>query len=212
MDRMSPSNSAQRAQVNYSADEWNREYGSGVYRDKWSLDWPTADLVATVSALRFHRGLAAVDLGCGSGSEALYLASKGFRVTAIDLSPVAVQIARQRARVAELQVDFRVASVFDLPVAAAAIDFANDRGCLHSLPHEAWPKYAKELARVLKPGGYALIRGSSNRNDPSFATISSETIEANFDASVFEHLAIDEIRLCASHNHLVAALVLLQRR
>ena len=198
-------------QNRYSVDDWNNEYRCGLHKRKWDLEWPAVDLVATVSALGLSRGLSALELGCGTGSDALFLASKGFIVTAVDVSSEALAMARRRADAASLAVEFREASVFDLPIPDATVDFATDRGCLHSLPIHDWSRYANELARVLRPGGHALLRGCGHHQQIEFTSISRERVETYFDVGRFEHCAIEPIKLCASFGHMMALLVLLRR-
>jgi ubiquinone/menaquinone biosynthesis C-methylase UbiE len=199
-------------QLEYSIDDWNLEYTRGSYRNKWDSSMPTPDLVATISALGLSPGTFALDLGCGAGSESLYLAKKGFKVTAIDCSSAAIGIARSRALLSELDVHFYIASVLELPLADSTIDFAIDRGCLHSLPKGNWTRYSGELARVLRSGGYALLRGCSDPSIEAFSHLSSDTIHAYFDTNVFHHIAVEPIQLCTAHGHINATLALLQKR
>ncbi|MGW0333090.1 class I SAM-dependent methyltransferase [Streptomyces sp. NPDC003011] len=100
----------------------------------------------------------ALDLGCGPGRNALWLAARGFEVDAVDLSPTAVQWARERAREAgaEATVRFHRGDAFALTatVLAGPYDLVYDSGCFHHLPPHRRISYLALLDRVLAPGGH----------------------------------------------------------
>jgi SAM-dependent methyltransferase len=96
----------------------------------------------------------ALDLGCGPGRNAVYLAASGFEVDAVDLSPVAVAWARERAREAGVQVRFHRGDIFSAGLPPGRYDLVYDSGCLHHLPPHRRVSYRDLLDRVLAPGGY----------------------------------------------------------
>lgn len=98
-------------------------------------------------------GSAVLDLGCGAGSNVLYLARSGFEAHGVDLSPTAVSAARDRAREAALAIDVRVGDALSLPYPRARFGGAVDNGCFHTLPVRRRADYAREVARVVRPGG-----------------------------------------------------------
>lgn len=105
----------------------------------------------------------AVDLGCGTGTNALWLAAQGLRVTGLDLSPTAVQAAREKALQQSLSAEFRVADLLagDL---GGRWGFAYDRGCFHVMAEaEQRARFAQVVAEHLAPGGLWLsILGSTD--------------------------------------------------
>lgn len=201
-----------RRQIEFTREDWEAEYDAGGHLSKWDYAWPTPDLVAAAAALELGAGTRALDLGCGTGADAIYLASKGMTVSAIDLSASALRSARARARVTRDRVVFCQANVLALPLPDQSIDFIADRGCLHSLPVQHWPVYAAEVARVLRPRGHCLIRGARQDAGGHFTALSRDSITAAFGTEVFEHLASEPIQLCISRLHLPAMLVLLKKR
>jgi len=98
-----------------------------------------------------------IDLGCGAGTNALFLARAGFRVSGVDIAPGAIDAAQRRARRAGLAVDFRVGDVLRLPYGAGTFAGATDVGCFHTVPAPLRPAYAAEVARILRPGGVFLL-------------------------------------------------------
>lgn len=102
-----------------------------------------------------------LDLGTGSGSQAVALARRGFRVTASDLSPTAIRVARSRADPG-LGIDFRVDGVLATRL-AGPFDFIFDRGCLHSLPPTAAERYVAAVADLLDSAGLLFLKCFSRR-------------------------------------------------
>lgn len=128
-------------------------YLDGAFR-WWHLERPSAELVAARDDGWLGPPGKAVDLGCGLGTEAGYLAAAGWAVIGADLSAAAV------AGAARAHPDARsiLADVLRLPLADASADLLLDRGCFHYLAHADRHRYAREARRVLRRGGRFLLR------------------------------------------------------
>lgn len=99
-----------------------------------------------------------LELGCGNGRNAIFLARLGCDVTAVDFSERALAWARESARQAGVRPEFRRCSVFDAQVPAGSCDLVYDCGCFHHLPPHRRPDYVRLVDRALKPGGgYGLV-------------------------------------------------------
>lgn len=141
-----------------SAAYWDARYAG--HDHLWSKD-ANAQLVEQAASLAPGRAL---DLGCGEGADALWLAERGWRVTGLDLSQVAVERAAARAEQAGLadRTSFHQADVVgeDLaPEVAAALDGAQDLVSLqfiHVPPDEREVLHARAAAAVA-PGGSLLV-------------------------------------------------------
>ncbi|MFC8895393.1 class I SAM-dependent methyltransferase [Streptomyces cinereoruber] len=95
-----------------------------------------------------------LDLGCGPGRNALYLASLGYEVDAVDLSPAAIRWAEERAREAGAEgVRFVCGDAFAPGVLDGPYDLVHDSGCFHHLPPHRRVGHLALLDRVLAPGG-----------------------------------------------------------
>lgn len=96
----------------------------------------------------------ALDLGCGPGRNAVWLAQQGYQVDAVDISPAALAWGRERADRAGVRVSFVRASIFDWPAPEAPYELVFDSGCFHHLPPHRRISYRQLLERVLAPGGW----------------------------------------------------------
>jgi SAM-dependent methyltransferase len=94
----------------------------------------------------------ALDVGCGAGTYSLYMADRGYDVTAIDFMPQAIDMVRRRAAEADQQIDVVHADVRTW-TPDASFDVILDVGCLHSLPLSERGAYRRQLCRWLAPGG-----------------------------------------------------------
>jgi SAM-dependent methyltransferase len=131
------------------AAEWDTRYSE---RDgaRWS-GRPNGRLLAEVSGLTPGRAL---DVGCGEGADAIWLARNGWTVTAIDISDVALTRARQAAELAGAVVEWVCGDALQAPFPAGSFD-------LVSMQYPALPKAAGEAAVLalldaVRPGGLLL--------------------------------------------------------
>jgi SAM-dependent methyltransferase len=102
-------------------------------------------------------GKTVVDFGCGSGENSLLLARHGGRVLGVDISESLLQLARRRMDVNGLagRAQFVVGSAHDLPISDGSVDVVLGIAILHHLDLMAT---AREVHRILKPGGFAIFQ------------------------------------------------------
>lgn len=101
----------------------------------------------------------ALDLGCGTGTNAITLAKAGWQVTGVDFVGKAIRTAREKARRAGVKVSFMVEDVTQLKSLNTAYDFVLDIGCFHNLDEKQKENYIDNLSRLLKPGGFVMMYG-----------------------------------------------------
>jgi len=109
----------------------------------------------------------ALDLGCGTGTNAVELARRGWDVTAIDFSSCAVVAARRRAAAAHVPVVILQGDVSELRGVHGPFDFVLDIGCFHALMSEGQARYAAHVIRRTLPGAtfmlYTFLDDGENR-------------------------------------------------
>ena len=133
----------------------------------WIIEEPPKALIELVEAGEVLP-CKAIDFGCGTGNYAIYLASKGFDVTGVDISPTAIRIARENAKNKGVGCDFVAADVLgDLRDVRGTFDFAYDWELLHHLFPEQRKKYVENVFWKLKPKSRYLSLCFSE-NDPEF--------------------------------------------
>jgi SAM-dependent methyltransferase len=101
----------------------------------------------------------ALDLGCGSGSDPVFLASRGWQVTGVELETRAITEARDRARVAGVPVRFLqgdVTRLEDLGV-GTGFTFVLDVGCFHTLPRDRRGDYVRSVTAAAAPDATMLL-------------------------------------------------------
>ena len=96
--------------------------------------------------------------GCGTGPDACFLAEHGFRVDAVDLIPIAIEIARQQAAARGLDICYAVEDICDLPAEGKQYDMVVDSYCLQCIVFDADRQQVLAGVRTrLKPSGYYLV-------------------------------------------------------
>ncbi len=119
----------------------------------WNIESPPRELISLVEGGQIQP-CKAIDLGCGAGNYATYLASQGFDVTGVDVSSAAVALARDNAKKNGMKCDFLVADVLDgLDEFTGAFEFAYDWSLLHHIFPENRKRYVETVHRVLASGG-----------------------------------------------------------
>jgi SAM-dependent methyltransferase len=112
-----------------------------------------------VDFLQTHKPGQAIDIGCGTGTNVIALATAGWNVTGVDFAPRAIQLARQKAGQAGVQAELLTRDATNLRGIPGPFDLAFDLGCFHSISDTGKRKYLEQLDRILAPGGFWLMYG-----------------------------------------------------
>lgn len=137
-------------------EEWNRKYAETD--SLWSRE-PNRFLVAEAEALTPGRAL---DLACGEGRNAIWLATLGWEVTGVDFSEVAIAKARARAEREEVRVDFVCTDLLEYEPAPEAFELV--LLLYFHLAAEALRQVLAKATRALAPGGTFLLIGHDLTN------------------------------------------------
>ena len=132
-------------------ERFQKRYASGD--TPWDIGKPDVNLTQTVTTVALEP-CKALDIGCGTGDNSIWLAQKNFQVTGIDASETAVQKAREKALQAKIKCTFMVMDFLTGKITGAPFGFAFDRGCFHSFhSDEERQKFAENVAAHLENGG-----------------------------------------------------------
>jgi ubiquinone/menaquinone biosynthesis C-methylase UbiE len=150
----------------------------------WDVGRPQPALVELVRARELNRGRGRVlDVGCGTGENALYLAGNGFSVSGVDLSSRAIAAARAKAVERRRNIDFRTGNALSLEFKDSVFDNVIDSGLFHTFPDDDRPVYAREMARVLVTRGRYFMLCFSEKEPTDWGgprRIRREEIETTF--------------------------------
>jgi SAM-dependent methyltransferase len=146
-----------------SERDWNEHYATGQL--PWDSGVPDEQLVSAVDSGLIAPGRA-FEVGCGTGTNALWLAERGFDVVAVDVAPLAIEAARKKAP-AGVRCEFAVLDFLTGDPPRAPFDFVFDRGVFHTFDApETRARFASRVAALLAPGGQWLSLIGSTEGGP----------------------------------------------
>jgi cyclopropane fatty-acyl-phospholipid synthase-like methyltransferase len=134
----------------------------------------------------------ALDLGCGTGTNIISIAKRGWQVVGVDFSNRAIRKARLKAKAAGVSVELRHGDVNRLAGFQEPFDLVLDIGCFHSLSSTERTRYALNLGRLVRPGGTYLLYSWINPHNSSYSDWPSEgeiraTFGEQFDCKTIAH-------------------------
>lgn len=166
-----------------------------LYRETlppWEVGTVSPELVRILDECRFPKGTL-LDLGCGTGADAVFLAQRGFDVTAVDFSPTAVERARTRAQSASANVCFVLEDVFRFGLHAGVFDVVYDSSFYQFLRQWDLSRLLDLLWRVTKPGSYyiCVTKTNAQSSDSELPPVSEEELRSEL-GRLFEMIQIRE--------------------
>ena len=143
---------------------WNDSYASGVL--PWDTGQPEPLLVEFVTSGGVTPGRT-LEVGTGTGTNAIWLAERGFSVLGVDISPLAIEKARAKLVRPDLRCSFMTLDFLAVPPTEDRFDFVFDLGCFHVFDEpEERSRFAEYVAAALKPGGLWLSLIGSTEGAP----------------------------------------------
>lgn len=159
---------------------WDASYHGGPA--PWDVGRPQPAVVRLAAEGGFAG--AVLDAGCGTGDNALHIASLGLPVLGVDVAETALAIAREKAGDRGLEVEFAAADAFELERLGRTFETVLDCGLFHTCDGEERPRYVASLASVTGHGGTLhVLCFSDNGPDPGPHPISQEALGAAFNSS-----------------------------
>jgi SAM-dependent methyltransferase len=197
---------------------WDRYYRAG--HPIWDSDRPTSELKRVVRQLPIHP-CRTVELGCGTGATAVWLARQGFAVTAIDISPTAIRRARERAAAVGVRQDsnpvgwadrigilshgvrFVCGDLRGARWLGGPFDLFIDCGCYGAMRLTDAAGYLRALRRLTRPGTLGLVLTGNAREPEDEAgppVLTEGQIRRGF-GRLFDILRLREFRFDADQGH-----------
>jgi len=174
---------------------WNREYEHSTFLTKDQK--PQSDVLRALKYLKKTGvptfDLTVLDLGSGAGRNSNYLASKGNIVTGIEISDVAVAIARDYATKEHLGVTFiegDIGASYQFP--DNHFDLLLDITSSNSLNENERAIYLSESFRVLKPGGYFIVKALCKEGDENAKKLIAQHPGGEKDTYLIQELGLIE--------------------
>jgi len=144
-----------------SKTKYENRYKSGNI--PWDHKIPDSNLTDLVNEGAIKPGNT-LDIGCGNGDNAIWLAKKGFQVTGCDIAQTAIVEAGKRASSAGISCSFHELDFLKKDIPGTPFEFVFDRGCYHTFREpEDRVLFVEKVSEILIPGGFWLtVIGSNN--------------------------------------------------
>jgi SAM-dependent methyltransferase len=177
--------------------DFAERYASG--NTPWDSGRPDEELLRVLESGRLT-GKTVLEFGCGTGTNAIELARRGFEVTAVDIVDKAIQSARAKAHQAKVTVDFRVADTLNGDV-SGSYDVLFDRGVYHCLRTVDLKRFQDFLKRVTRRGSWwlSLAGNAKEKHDPGPPVVHEHEIRAEL-GPLFDIVELREIRFTTNQS------------
>jgi 2-polyprenyl-3-methyl-5-hydroxy-6-metoxy-1,4-benzoquinol methylase len=165
----------------------------------WDSGKPSEELLRVVDAGKLT-GKTVLEIGCGTGTNAIELARRGFEVTGIDYVDQAIQEAKRKARDAKVKVDFRVADALKDDL-GGPYDILFDRGVYHHLRTVDLNALLESLKRITRSGSWwlSLAGNAKEEHDPGPPVVHEHEIRTEL-ASIFDIVELREFRFTTNQS------------
>ena len=194
---------------------------SAKWEERWSRPeyaphWLTSDIPEPVEQALADGFLAPgqrlIEVGCGGGHIAAWLADRGLHVLATDIAPAAIARARKEFLKGKDDLRFDVLDISGAAPAEGGFDCAFDRGCLHTFANaEQRAGYARNLAAALRPGAHVLIMHRAGQDRPDTAA-SEHTAGERIARDLADHFELLSSTPCAMSPRRNGLAIRLRRR
>lgn len=168
---------------------WDASYHDGP--PPWDIGQPQPAIARLASEGGFAG--AVLDAGCGTGENALLVASLGLSVLGFDVAATALAIAREKAAARGIKVEFVAADAFHLEHLGRMFETVLDCGLFHTFDGDERPGYLASLASVTKHNGTLYVLCFSDEGPETGPhPISQEELRAAFNPSIGWNVAAIE--------------------
>jgi cyclopropane fatty-acyl-phospholipid synthase-like methyltransferase len=147
---------------------------SYLFNPRWDTGIPAPEIVRFIKKRAVGKF---IDIGCGTGTNLLYMAQHSWQVTGIDYSSNAIRKARMKLRnygnAFLKEADITSVDVQDFP---GPYDLALDMGCFHSIPGDYQGVYVEKISELVRTEGYYLLYAFQPSPDQKKRGITKEDV------------------------------------
>ena len=180
-----------------SADEPEDQPDTIIGTAPWDIGRPQPAIVSLATSQQIRDPV--LDVGCGTGENAIYLARLGLEVTGIDSARPAIERAREKARFRNVRANFRMVDALDLACLGTTFETVIDSGLFHVFTDEDRFRFVTSLAGILRQGGtYFMLCFSDQETREGPRRISQAEIRGTFQKGWtvrYIHAAVFETRI-----------------
>jgi SAM-dependent methyltransferase len=175
-----------------SGRPWDASYHDGPA--PWDVCAPQSAVVRVTAEGGFVG--AVLDAGCGTGENALHIASLGLSVLGVDVAETALAMARQKGRDRGIEAEFVAADAFRLALLQRTVDTVLDCGLFHTFNPEERRRYLASLATVTRHGGTLYVLCFSDAEpDTGPHPVSGDELKAAFNSNAWNLVSIAPDRI-----------------
>ncbi len=172
-----------------TGEPWDASYQDGPA--PWDFGGAQPEVIRLASEGAFTGSV--LDAGCGSGENALHIASLGVSVLGVDVAETALALARQRSEDRGIKADFTTADALHLDRLGRTFDTVLDCGLFHSFDADERPAYVASVASATKPGATLYVLCFSNEGpDTGPHPVTREDLTTAFNSTTGWHIAAIE--------------------
>ena len=182
--------------MTHQGNIWEREYQNPLLVTK--NDEPQADTLRFFKFLKKEQKFKLenkiiLDLGCGTGRNANYLAYLGNKVIGIEISRTALSLAKERAKQQDLEVNYRFGDIgARYEIEDNSVDLVLDVTSSNSLNEEGRRVYLKEVHRVLKGGRYFFVRALAKDGNKNVKNLLKASPGQEYDTYIIKEINLAE--------------------
>jgi len=182
--------------MSHQGSVWEKEYRNPKLVTK--NDGPQADTLRFLKFLKKQEKYLVqkrrvLDLGCGTGRNANYLAALDSQVIGLEIAKTALDLARRRAQEASLTVDYRLSDIgAPYDIEDSSIDIVLDVTTSNSLNEQGRAIYLSETHRVLRPGGYFFVRALAKDGNQNVKNLLKQSPGSEYDTYVIKEIGLTE--------------------